>query len=30
MDLFKIYLNEMEKLLPVEWLFEKLEQNSFH
>ena len=29
-DSFKIYFQEMEKLLPVEDIFEILEQNGFH
>ena len=30
-DLFKIYFHEMEKLLPIEGVFEQLEQNDgFH
>ena len=29
-DSFKIYFNEMEKLLLVEKIFEELEQNGFH
>ena len=28
-DSFKIYFHEMEKLLPVEGIFDKLEQNTF-
>ena len=29
-DSLKIYFHEMEKLLAVEGLFKKLEQNAFH
>ena len=29
-DSFKIYFHEMEKLFPVERMFEKLKQNGFH
>ena len=29
-DSFKIYFHKMEKLLPMEELFEKLKQNGFH
>ena len=29
-DSFKIYFHEMEKLLPVERIFEELEQRGFH
>ena len=29
-DSFKTYFHEMEKLLPMERLFKKLEQNGFH
>ena len=29
-DSFKIYFQEMEKLLPIEGLFEILTQNGFH
>ena len=29
-DSFKIYFYEMEKLLPVERIFEELEQNGSH
>ena len=29
-DSLKIYFHEMEKLLPVEGLFEKLEENGVH
>ena len=29
-DSFKIYFHEMEKLLPVEKMFQKLETNDFH
>ena len=28
--LFKIYFHEMEKLLPIERIFEELEQNGSH
>ena len=28
--LFKMYFHEMEKLLPVERIFDELEQNGFH
>ena len=30
MDSFKIYFQEMEKLLPMERIFEILAQNGFH
>ena len=29
-DLFKIYFHEMEKLFPVESIFEELKQRGFH
>ena len=29
-DSFKLYFREMEKLLPMEEIFEILEQNGFH
>ena len=29
-DLFKIYFHEMEKLFPVESIFEDLKQRGFH
>ena len=29
-DSFKIYFQEIEKLLPVERISEELEQNGFH
>ena len=29
-DSFKIYFQEMEKLLPMEGIFEILKQNVFH
>ena len=29
-DSFRIYFHEMEKLLPLEWIFEELEQSAFN
>ena len=29
-DSFKLYFHETEKLLPMEEIFDKFEQNGFH